>query len=95
MLTLTPLTPAQAREFEFAAFCGLKYPKSWYQVYEASDAADHWSYEDGAILFDSDCLAKAHGYAYEAWKASDETKIYTIIQAYDESCRGGYGFAEY
>ena len=92
---MTPLTPAQAREFDFAKFCGSKYPKSWYQVFEVTDPDDHWSYvEEGSILFESDCLAKAHGYAYEAWKASDKTKIYTIIQAYDESCRGGYGFSE-
>ena len=88
-----PLTPAQAREFDFAYFCGRKYPKSWYQVFEVTDPDDHWSFVDeDNILFESDCMAKVHSFAYEAWKASNKTKIYTIIQAYDDSCRGGYGF---
>ena len=91
----TPLTAAQMREFAFAVVCGSKYPKSWYQVFEVTDPADHWSFVDeDAILFESDCMGKVHGFAYEAWKASGKTKIYTIIQPYDESCRGGYGFSE-
>ena len=89
-----PLTPFMQREFAFAADCGRDYPKSWYQVFLCSDAADHWSYNEDKILFESDDMSKVHGYAYEAWLASGTTKVYTIIQPYDGSCRGGYGFEE-
>lgn len=88
----TPLTVAQMREFTFAVVCGRKYPKSWYQVYECN-SPDMFDYE-GAPLFESDCMAKVHSFAYEAWKTSDKTKLFTIIQPYDGSCRGGYGFNE-
>ena len=71
-----------------------RYQKSWYQVFECTDAEDHWSYKDNKVLFESDCLAKTHSYAYEAWLATGKTKVYTIIQAFDEACRGGYGFTE-
>ena len=88
------LTADQMREFAFAALCGRKFPKSWYQVFECTDATDKWSYDEDEILFESDCMAKVHGYAYEQWLASGKTKVYTIIQPYDGSCRGGYGFEE-
>ena len=88
----TPLTVAQMREFAFAAACGGNYPKSWYQVFECN-SPDMFDYEP-EVLFESDCMAKVHGFAYEAWKASDKTKLFTIIQPYDGSCRGGYGFTE-
>ena len=71
-----------------------RYQKSWYQVFECTDSADHWSYATGKIMFESDCLAKTHSYAYEQWLSSGKTKVYTIIKACDEACRGGYGFAE-
>jgi hypothetical protein len=71
-----------------------RYKKSWYQVFECTDAADHWSYDASKLLFESDCLAKTHSFAYDTW-LKDEAKIFTIIQACDESCRGGYGFDEY
>jgi hypothetical protein len=71
-----------------------QYQKSWYQVFEVTDPEDHWSYVDGKVLFESDSLALAHSYAYQAWEMSSKNRIYTIIQPYDESCRGGYGFAE-
>ena len=70
-----------------------RYQKSWYQVFECTDAEDHWSYKDSKILFESDCLAKTHTYAYNAW-LEDKARIYTIIQAFDEACRGGYGFKD-
>ena len=70
-----------------------RYQKSWYQVFECVDPEDHWSYKDNRILFESDCLAKTHSYAYNEW-LKDSTKVYTIIQACDEACRGGYGFTE-
>ena len=70
-----------------------QYPKSFYQVFECSDAADHWSYDPSKVLFKHDSLAHAHSFAYIQWN-EDKTKVYTIIQPYDGSCRGGYGFAE-
>jgi hypothetical protein len=89
MIVATGLPPGM--EFDWQG--EPRYQKSWYQVFECTDAEDHWSYKDSKILFESDCLAKTHSYAYEAW-LKDNTRIYTIIQAFDESCRGGYGFAE-
>lgn len=70
----------------------IRYKKSWYQVYECTDPVDHWSLS-GNCLFEHDNLANAHSYAYTEW-LKDKTKIYTIIQSFDGSCRGGYGFAE-
>ena len=69
-----------------------RYKKSWYQVFECTDPTDQWSYEP-KCLFESDNLAHAHGYAYEEWKRHSKKRIFTIIQPYDGSCRGGYGFA--
>ena len=88
----TALTVDQMREFALAVLCGRKYPKSWYQVFECNSPDMH-DYE-GSSLFESDCLAKAHSYAYQAWKKSDKTRLFTVIQPYDGSCRGGYGFNE-
>jgi hypothetical protein len=70
-----------------------RYQKSWYQVLEVTDPEDHWSYKDNRILFESDCLGQTHTYAYNEW-LKDKTRILTIIQPYDESCRGGYGFKD-
>ena len=71
-----------------------RYQKSWYQVFSTTDPDDHWSYDEPRkVLFESDCLGKTHSYAYNEW-LKDKRKIYTIIQAFDESCRGGYGFTE-
>jgi hypothetical protein len=70
-----------------------RYQKSFYQVFECTNPTDHWSYTEGKVLFESDCLAKTHSYAYTEW-LKDTKKIFTIIQPYDESCRGGYGFVE-
>lgn len=71
----------------------LNYPKSWYQVFECSDANDLWSYDETKLLFAHDSLAHAHTFAWEKWN-QDQTKMFTIIQPYDGSCRGGYGFPE-
>jgi hypothetical protein len=72
-----------------------RYLKSWYQVFSTTDPNDPWSYDEPRkVLFESDNLGLAHSYAYEAWLATGKTQIYTIIQPYDESCRGGYGFTE-
>lgn len=70
-----------------------RYQKSWYQVFKCN-SQDSFDYDEDVILFESDCLAKTHSYAYEQWLASGKTKVYTIIQPYDGSCRGGYGFAD-
>lgn len=85
----TALPPGM--EFDWEG--NLRYKKSWYQVYECTDPVDHWSLS-GKCLFEHDNLAHAHGYAYEEWKRHNKKKIFTIIQAVDGSCRGGYGFAE-
>ena len=68
-------------------------PKSFYQVFECRSTG-MFDYDEGKVLFEHDCLANAHSYAYNEWLASGKTKVYTIIQPYDGSCRGGYGFAE-
>lgn len=91
MITVQTSLPA-GMEFDWEG--NPRYLKSWYQVFECTDADDHWSYTDGKVLFESSNLGLAHSYAYEAWLATAKTRIYTIIQPYDESCRGGYGFAE-
>ena len=89
MIITTGLPPGM--EFDWEG--NPRYKKGWYQVFECTDADDKWSYGHTKVLFESANLALAHTYAYNAW-LEDETRIYTIIQAYDESCRGGYGFAE-
>ena len=65
-------------------------PKSFYQVYECQDVNDPWSYNPDQVLWATGDLASAHSYAYEQWK-KDESRAYTIIQPYDDACRGGYG----
>jgi hypothetical protein len=90
MIVATGLPPGM--EFDWEG--NPRYLKSWYQVFECAYPDDHWSYNENKILFESDNLGLAHTYAYEAWLATGKTKIYTIIQPYDESCRGGYGFSE-
>jgi len=90
MITVETSIP-KGMEFDF--YGKLRYQKSWYQVYKCSSQSP-FDYTEDAFLFESDCLAKAHSYAYEQWLASDKKEVFTIIQAYDESCRGGYGFAD-
>lgn len=68
-------------------------PKSWYKVYECN-SPDMFDFDSEAELFASDCLAKTHSFAYNKWLESGKTKVYTIIQPYDGSCRGGYGFPD-
>ncbi len=69
----------------------MKYEKSFYQVFRAY--CDPFDYSEYEILFEAYDLGQAHSYAYEQWK-KDETKKFTIIQSYDGSCRGHYGFPE-
>jgi hypothetical protein len=68
----------------------MKYEKSFYQVFECTDVNDCFAYDANKVLFEHDNLGHAHSFAYDEWK-KDNTKAYTIIQPYDESCRGGYG----
>lgn len=67
-----------------------QFPKSLYRVHECKNVNDCFSYDETAILLEHDNLANAHSFAYNLWK-KDNTKAYTIIQPYDDSCRGGYG----
>jgi hypothetical protein len=90
MITVETSAP-NGMEFDWEG--NLRYKKSWYQVYKCS-SQNPFDYTEDAFLFESDCLAKTHSYAYEKWLASDKKEVYTIIQAHDESCRGGYGFAD-
>jgi len=90
MITVQTTLPA-GMEFDF--YGKPRYQKSWYQVYKCS-SQNPFDYTEDAFLFESDCLAKTHSYAYEQWLASDKREVYTIIQPCDESCRGGYGFKD-
>ncbi len=65
-------------------------PKSLYRTYLCSDPADPWSYQPSQVLHESDDLGDAHYYAWQEWQ-KDQSKSFTIIQPYDDSCRGFYG----
>lgn len=67
-------------------------PKNVYRVYQCR-TSDWFNYDKTELLYETDDLAAAHGFAYGKW-LQDEDKSYTIIQPYDGSCRGGYGFPE-
>lgn len=67
-----------------------QYPKSLYRVFECTDSADCWSFDPSRILLEDTSLGEAHWFAYQLW-LKDRSKAYTIIQPYDDSCRGGYG----
>jgi hypothetical protein len=69
-----------------------QFPKSLYRVYECRGGM--FDYDTDECLFEHDNLGHAHGFAYEAYQ-KDNTKAYTIIQPYDESCRGHYGIKSY
>ena len=70
------------------------YPKSFYQVFSCF-SADKFDYDEDAVLFESDRLSACHNFAYLRWiERKDDTAWLTIIQPYDGSCRGGYGFPE-
>jgi hypothetical protein len=68
-------------------------PKSLYRVYECE--ADCFDYDPDKCLFESDDLGQAHTLAYTKWKLSLREKAYTVIQPYDDSCRGHYGIKSY
>ena len=87
---MTTMINALPLGMEFDFHGNIRYQKSWYQVYECLDTTDPFSYGHTKVLFESDNLGQAHSYAYNTW-LEDESKAYTIIQPYDESCRGGYG----
>lgn len=67
-------------------------PKSFYQVF-AANSDSYFDYEPTLPLFQSQHLHACHNFAYREW-LKDEAKRYTIIQVYDGSCRGGYGFPD-
>lgn len=69
-----------------------RFEKSFYQVFECTDQNDYWSYDETKVLFQSNDLGKAHSYAYNNYNNGNQTKCFVIIQPYDGSCRGGYGF---
>lgn len=69
-----------------------RFEKSFYQVFECTDPNDYWSYDKTKVLFESDNVAHAHGYAYTKYNENNKSKYFVIIQPYDGSCRGGYGF---
>jgi hypothetical protein len=66
-------------------------PKYLYRVYEARDNMDYFSYDATKCLFEHQDLSWAHDFAYKEW-LKDKTRSFTVIQPYDGSCRGGYGF---
>jgi hypothetical protein len=68
-------------------------PKSLYRVYECFE--DCFDYDESKCLFESDDLGQAHTLAYTKWKLSLREKAYTVIQPYDDSCRGHYGIKSY
>lgn len=70
-----------------------QYPKSFYQVFECE--ADCFDYDPAKVLYESDDLGQAHSFAYMKWKLSLREKAFTVIQPYDESCRGHYGIKSY
>jgi hypothetical protein len=65
--------------------------KYLYRVYEAQDTTDYFSYDAAKCLFEHQDLSWAHDFAYKKW-LKDKTRAFTVIQPYDGSCRGGYGF---
>lgn len=67
-------------------------PKSLYRVYECFE--DCHDYDPAAILCETDNLGEAHTFAWHHWLAN-KSKAYTVIQPYDDSCRGHYGVPGY
>lgn len=68
-----------------------EYEKGFYQVFECCNPDDHFSYNAEEVLFQSNDLSDAHGFAYRAWQA-DNSRIFAVIQPYNGDFRGGYGF---
>lgn len=67
-----------------------QYPKSFYQVFICNDPANCHDYDSEKVVFESTDLGSCHNFAYMQW-VTNKAIAYTIIQPYDESCRGGYG----
>ena len=70
-----------------------QYPKSFYRVFVCNDPANCHDYDPEKVIFESNDLGSCHNFAYTQW-LTDKAIAYTIIQPYDESCRGGYGLVE-
>jgi hypothetical protein len=62
-------------------------------VYECE--ADCFDYDPTKYLFESNNIGEASFFAYTKWKLNQREKAYTIIQPYDDSCRGHYGIKSY
>jgi hypothetical protein len=67
-------------------------PKSLYRVYESVGGI--FDYDTDHCLCETDNLGEAHTFAWHHWLA-DKSKAYTVIQPYDDSCRGHYGIKGY
>jgi hypothetical protein len=67
-------------------------PKSLYRVYESVGGI--FDYNSDECLCETDNLGEAHYFAWQHWLA-DKSKAYTVIQPYDDSCRGHYGIKGY
>lgn len=65
---------------------------NFYQVFEAQ-SNDMFDYDIALPVYQHSNLSWAHGAAYDLWKANP-SKRYTIIQPYNGSCAGGYGFSD-
>lgn len=72
----------------------MSHEKSFYQVFKCF-SADKFDYDEDAVLFESENLGNCHNFAYQLWiEREDDNAFVTIIQPYDGSCRGGYGFPD-
>lgn len=72
----------------------MSYEKSFYQVFKCF-SSDKFDYDEDAVLFASKSLGDCHNFAYQLWiEREDDNVFVTIIQPYDGSCRGGYGFPD-
>ncbi len=69
-------------------------PRSFYQVFLCETTP--FDYDPELPLFQSNDLGRCHSFAYDEWqnRPADFNQMYTIIQVFDGSCRGGYGFPE-
>jgi hypothetical protein len=64
-----------------------------YRVYECVE--DCFDYDPALWYYNGDDLGEAHTLAYTKWKLSLRERAFTVIQPYDDSCRGHYGVKNY
>ena len=66
-------------------------PHNFYQVFKtASD--NMFDYDDRYPVFQATTINECHEAAYNLWLTYPDNR-YTIIQPWDGSCAGGYGFS--